>query len=154
MNFLYFMSKHPFKKHWYIERLLDILIRSYDIQKNMYLFLGRRDVTWKRFPSTHRNGSRKNSADAWKLASRLHKILLCVQFLSGGWSSKKIFKGSYINHVDSRGGLAKWPFYKISLIHLKWPRRGKGGQKYPRGLWMTPFRFVLKFEINFRIKLP
>ena len=26
------------------------------------------------------------------------------------------FKGSFINHVDIWGGLAKWPFYKINLI--------------------------------------
>ena len=53
--------------------------------------------------------------------------------------------GTFINHVDSWGGLTKWPFF-TKAIFCKSDHEGGRGSKYPkiwpRGLWMTPYKNV------------
>ena len=45
------------------------------------------------------------------------------------WSRKwRIPMGSSINHVDIKGGLAKCPYYHISIIKENSPRRGRGSK--------------------------
>ena len=74
-------------------------------------------------------------------------------YFSPTYHNKRRPMGSYLNHLYSWGGrgLAKWPFYNISLFFKKWPWRGRGS-KYPKswspGLLMTPFVYVLKHMLH------
>ena len=91
-----------------------------------------------------------NSLFIWGLRQSLFILRALCLFQREFLHTDDRYQGSSINHVDrwGEGGLAKWPFYYISNILQKWPRRGRVIRNTQNVVYGWPFITMVNAAIS------